>query len=448
MIIWLIDATTYRCALAPQQTENKRLYFRIKNYVKNHILGTHEPPGQKCYSAGLLRIATILRHNGYDAEYIPLAELDKKIEETAINKLPDIAGFGAVTPTVPVCAHYSALLKTAKSGVRIVLGGAHTHFTSKTTMDRYPIFDEVVTDYDIAAAAKIVRLPPSKLFSPPLYIHYKILPEPMNNYCINLFTSSGCKYRCSHCQDGLAAYNEYALDGGLSEILPYLKPKTTVHYCDSVLGGSEHRAIEVCRKIASIDHKMLLSCDLRSEFISHELIENLTAAGFVELRIGLLSTDRDVLNNINRNSNPERILETIKLIRKISDLYISIYITIGLPGSTIEATEELILFIKHLLEERIVDEVKYNLYVPYPNDDYNMLPKGVHILNSDWTKYDRQSFPVFNLSEMTSDDIWKAYQKTESEINISWDKAFGLSDSGKIPEICYPEYIISCYNLI
>ncbi|WP_420265290.1 B12-binding domain-containing radical SAM protein [Candidatus Magnetominusculus dajiuhuensis] len=447
MKIWLIDATTYRRSLSPLQIENKRLYFRIKNYVKNHIVGPHEPPGQKCYSAGVLRIATILRHNGYDTEYIPLAEIDKMIENSERGALPDIVGFGAVTPTVPVCAHYSSLLKSSKNGIRIVLGGAHAHFASKTTMAKYPVFDEIVPDCDMVAAAKIIQSRPKDLSNPPLYIDYKILPEPLHNYCVNLFTSSGCKYHCGHCQDGLAVYNEYALDGGLSEVLVYLKPKTTIHYCDSVLGGSEKRAVEVCKKISSIKHNMLLSCDLRSEFISSELVENLVNAGFVELRMGLLSTDRHVLNNINRGGNPDKILETIKLIRKISKIYISIYITIGLPGSTTDAVDQLIRLVKHLLEKRYVDEVKCNLYVPYPNDDNTTSPIGVHIQNEDWTKYDRQSYPVYGLSKLTSDDIWNAFQKIEGEINISWDKAYELSRSGKIPDTCYPEYIISCYKL-
>ena len=62
------------------------------------------------------------------------------------------------------------------------------------------------------------------------YVDYSILPYSLNEYDINIFTTLGCPFRCTYCQDGQMPYLEHRLDGGLGMIQEQLAPGKLVHF--------------------------------------------------------------------------------------------------------------------------------------------------------------------------------------------------------------------------
>lgn len=443
MIIWLIDATTYQKRLENELQIEKRKYFKIKAFVKYEKIGKHEPPGEKCFSPGLLRIGTILAYSGCDVQYFSIDNVKRNFEYLIKNKLPDIIGFGAVCPTVNQCARLANKFKKVKPTLKVVLGGAQAIAAPNQTRIRYPIFDEIIEQVDIMAVAKLLNTNTSNLKIPPVFIDYNLLEFPLNQYCINLQTITGCPYECSYCQDRLSTYSELQLDGGLSNIFKNLKKRSIIHFSDSVLGGSRTRAIKIAQKLSSFKHGMILSCDLRSEMLSLDLIDIMIKAGFGEIRIGLDSGDKNVLHFTHRNSLPEKILSTLQLLRKNSELYISLYLVTGLPGSTKETCDINHELITNLLETKLIDEAKHHLYVPYPFDNKELLNKEIIIHDNDWSNYDRQSYPVYSLPDLTQDEIWNEFLKMEKSINISWAKAHKYTL--ELSDISYPEYNIAKY---
>src|SRR2546423_8902078 len=163
---------------------------------------------------------------------------------------------------------------------------------------------------------------------------YDLLPYALPEYGLNLMTTEGCPFSCNYCHDRTIASRPFDLDGGLRHVAPCLPAGTPVHFCDSVFGGSRARALMVCRELARIGHGLSLSCDLRSELITAELIRALTAAGFVEIRVGLESADFSVLRSARRTALPDRVIRSLELVRRTSSLYVSIYFVTGLTGSS------------------------------------------------------------------------------------------------------------------
>ncbi len=440
MNVWLVDATAYKKNLTPELANHKTIFFKLKAQAKTRKYGNHQLPGQLTYSSGLLRIATILSVSNFGVRYMSLEDFSYEIARENIFNFPDIVAFGAVCPTIPQCAKLGETVKRKSKNIRVVLGGAHAKVAKMKTLKMYAVFDEIIQESDIKAAAKLIGESEDKLINPANYIDYKLLPHPLSMYGVNLFTTTGCKFVCKYCHDRLVEKKDYALDGGLRQVIKLLPSFTPIHFSDSVLGGNQQRAIKVCERLKSIDHNMLLSCDLRPEIITPSFLSLLESAGFAELRIGFESSDSLVFKTNKRTSTLNNTLNSLKMIRDYTNMYLSIYIVTGLPGSTIDTlklTREIIL---ELLLKNKVDEVKHHLYVPYPTDEPSLTPQQVRICNNDWSKYDRQSYPVYKLPNLAQETIWEEFLTTESAINKAWMSANGFNTLNDLPDTGYPEY--------
>ncbi len=444
--IWLIDATSYKKDIDYELRKIKKDYFKIKSFARQQIIGKHVLPTQKTFSTGLLRIATLLRRMGYSIEYFHLEDfLSQKIIER-YDILPMIAAFGCVCPTIPICDRLAKEIKNRDDNVITAVGGAHINVALKETMQRYTSFDRYVYGYDKEAVSRLINddIDDSIDYIP--YVDYSILPYSLNEYDINIFSTLGCPFKCAYCQDGQVPYYEYLLDGGISMIQEKLVPKKLIHFFDSTLGYSESRLLQVCEKLSNINHKFILSCDIRAEFITEKSIAALEKAGFKEIRLGLETIDKEVLRRNNREILPDAIMKKIRIIRNASELYLTLYTVSGLPGYTLETYKKNKEVYKYLLETRSVDEIKNAQYVPYPRDNTDFHQRGIIIKDNNWENYDRQSYPVYETTELSRQQIWNEFLDTAKVINEAWLKRWKIHSIDELSNLeVYPEYIVGNY---
>jgi hypothetical protein len=442
--VWLVDATTYRRKLDPELERSKARFFRIETHARSRRLGPSATRGTRTYSAGLLRIATLLARAGHEVRYLHLEEVAVALEETPSAEAPAVIGFGAVCPTVPACASLSLAAKDRFPGVRTALGGAHATVAATLILKRFgDAFDDVVDGYEEEAAGRLMGLPPRRPPLPGCRLDYRLLPHPVREYSINLMTATGCPFRCTYCQDRLLPRITGDLDGGLGELVGDggLAPGTPIHFSDSVLGGNVPRAMKVCQELAQLDHGMVLSCDMRPEFANAQLLGQLQEAGFREIRMGLDSADADVLLTAGRMAKPRRLSQVLERIRDAAPgLYVSIYLVTGLPGTTGATLDENVAIVHRLLEHGLADQVKHHLYVPYPLDSCPSNDIRVEIVDQDWSAYDRNSFPVYELPGVDREQIWQAFLATETAINDVWAASFGLGPDQIDALPLFPDY--------
>ena len=189
-----------------------------------------------------------------------------------------------------------------------------------------------------------------------------------------------------------------------------------------------------------------MSCDIRAEFITDRTIAALEEAGFKEIRMGLETIDKEVLKQNDRKVLPDTIMEKIRLIRKKSKLYLTLYTISGLPGFTLETYKRNKDVFKFLLETRSVDEIKNAQYVPYPRDGINFMQRGIIVKDDNWENYDRQSYPVYETEELSRQQIWDEYLDTARVINEAWLTGWGFHSIDELKNIeSYPEYIVKNY---
>lgn len=443
-MLWLIDYTHYQKEINPGLKLLRRDYFRIKGYMKRRHMGDFAPPRQAVYSVGLLRIATILNYNKIRVKYLHYDQL-KEVLDTGSEELPEIIAFSAVCPSVPLCAGLCRRIKAISPQTKVFLGGSQVNAAPVLTKAKYGCFDRYLPGYELEAAEKIADKPLSLPDGP--YVDFSLLPFPLEHYAVNTFSTLGCPFHCSYCQDNQMPYLEAGLDGQIGEMRGLLPARTQIHFFDSVLGYSPERMKKVCRAIRDTGHSFLLSCDLRAEYITKESLSLLEEAGFAEIRLGLESASEDLLQYNHRSLTPELLAPRLELVRQYSKLYVSLYSATALPGTTPESFEKTKRLFSFLLESGTVDEIKNCLFVPYPRDtdDYERL--GVQIVDERWENYDRQSRPVFAYAGLSTDDIWEQYMEMSRTINESWLKRSGFQSVSEIPETGYAEYLSDSYGL-
>jgi len=441
--ILLINATTYDISIPEEARRLKTDYFRAKICIKQRKirnLNSTLSRNTRSYSIGLLRIATILQYNGYEVKYQDLADINWQSLEKALETV-DLVAFSAVTPTVPQCAYLCQQIKQAAPSVMVAIGGAHVNVAQKMTQDRYPCFDIYADGYDITAAAKLVGISEEALSVPKIYADYSILPYPLSEYILNTFTTLGCSYQCDYCQDHHIPYYENNDPTGLLHFIGKVPRGSRIHYFDSTLGVKPTRTREVCEALAKIDHGFLLSCDARAEVITPEVVKMMERAGFVEISFGMEIVDEDILRANKRTLSVDRLCAAFDVIRQNSNMYISVYNAIGIPGSTTEAVAKSREKLVNLLLDDKIDEIKTCTYVPYPMDGKDYRDRGLILDMDDWSFYDRQSYPVYHLENMTSQEIWDAsLMLLEVSVNV-WLQKLGFSSIDDLPKDYWVEYL-------
>jgi radical SAM superfamily enzyme YgiQ (UPF0313 family) len=442
-MIWLIDYTHYQRDIDPRLAECKKQYFRLKNYVRYNKIGPTAPTKSRVFGTGLLRLATIMHKNGVEVRYLHYYMLKEAL--CTAECLPEKIAFSALCPTIPACAELAQYIKAQFPNIKVVIGGVHVNLNPELTHQRFPIFDELIVGYEHDAAEKIAGC---KLTAVPYpYVDYSLLPLPLSEYAINTFTTMGCPFKCAYCVDGRAPHFCASDDGQIEELKKLLPKRNLVHFFDSVLGYSKEGILRVCAALKRSKHEFLLSCDMRADILTPELVKELEEAGFVEIRLGLESVDPEILDRNERTLHVNKFLEQIKMIRSCSNLYITLYSITGIPGTDRKTQQATLDFCEELFKDKLVDEIKNALYVPYPMSGVNYADRGIMLLSENWEDYDRQSFPVFETDKLSAEELWELYIYTAESINQSWLKGLGFESFDDVPKIdgYYNEYIEANY---
>lgn len=442
-MIWLVDYTHYEKKIDPRLAKCKQDYFRLKSYTRYRKIGPTAPVQSRVFATGLLRIATILHRNGCPVRYLHYDMLEALLAENA--PLPEKVAFSCVCPTVPACAALAKRIKARSPSTQVLLGGVHVNLSADLTARRYPVFDRLCVGHEYVAAEQIAGHSLREV--PGDYVDYSLLPYPLREYAINTFTTMGCPFRCSYCADGRAPHFVASPDGQMEQLKKLLPARNLVHFFDSVLGFSQEGIRNVCNNLIRAEHPFLLSCDMRAELLTPELVQLMEKAGFVEVRLGMESADPALLERNERTLTVDRFEQQVRMIHENSNLSVTLYSITGLPGTDEASQEKTLQYCDYLFREQLADEIKNALYVPYPMEGVCYADRGVEVLNEDWACYDRQSFPVFRTDRMDQQRLWELYLHTAEAINQSWLRSQGFESFDAVPVIegYYQEYVQANY---
>ncbi|MFH0911029.1 MAG: radical SAM protein [Planctomycetota bacterium] len=358
----------------------------------------HNPP------LGLLSLAGYLEaHSDHRVEVI-----DSQVEELSYEALeeriraaaPDAVGLTAMTMTLVDVLRTARLVKKARPGALVVLGGPHVHLFPEETIafpevdflvrgegeEAFPelleyagdkrrlrevkglVFKDgertVITDAR-PAIEDLDRLPfPARRLVP--YQRYSSLLA--KGDCVTtVFTSRGCPYRCAFCARphlgkrfrarsprNVVDELEECKRMGIDEFLVY----------DDTFTVDRERVIDICAEI--VRRRLDIGFDIRArvDTISDAMLAALKRAGCRGIHYGVEAGTAKILQVLKKGITIEQAAEVFRLTKR-RGIPVLAYFMIGNPTETREDIEETFRVARRLAP----DYVHMTILTPFPGTE-------------------------------------------------------------------------------
>jgi len=435
--------------------------------VEDLILGetyAQHMGGQK-YSRGLLTMARELKNNGITPHYITIDEVNKDPGkfESAVLDAGAVGIEGNVTAFFPYVEEVARKVKQIREDIPVIVGGSHVTFRDVETLGGSPHIDVVVRGEGEAVLTnlleaypnistvrgitykdkdcKIVRNPNRPLLRPeeiPIP-DYEQLGTPLDGYSIRVQGSRGCVYTCEFCEDPVFWKRRTRLipaETVLSELdllRKNLSGNPHIHFIDSIFTLDEERTRRLLGSIINRGYGFSFSADIRTGFMSKNLVRLMENAGFKVLLIGLEDPSQPVLDSVGKRICFDDCLDTIRIIKDNSGIKVIAYWMIGLPGSTHETLNSAVIMSRQLIRRGLVDLVYSGIFVPVPGTPIFEHPEkhGIKILTRNWSRYLRTGLmPVHELPNLSAEEIYNYHLLFETSNLMEYCAILGIDLAG------------------
>ena len=166
-----------------------------------------------------------------------------------------------------------------------------------------------------------------------------------------MVTSRGCPYSCTFCGSANTGWRYRSADNIVAEIELLSKEYGVkqIDVLDDNFTLSFNRAHEILDKIIEkkLDVLITFPNGLRADRLNEELIKKMKKAGVYRTGIGIETGDEEVMKNIKKSLDLDKVRASIKLLRKYGIIVFG-YFQFGLPGDTKESMQKTVEFAKEV----------------------------------------------------------------------------------------------------
>ena len=134
---------------------------------------------------------------------------------------------------------------------------------------------------------------------------------------------------------------------------------------DDTFTFNHKRVYEICETMKDRGLDNYWGCTARVDTVSEKLLETMKDAGCITMFLGVESADQQLLNEINKKTDINRIKKTFELTKKYGMRTIA-SVVLGMPGDTKRSILSTINFVKALEPSYAV----FSLATPYPGTDF------------------------------------------------------------------------------
>lgn len=408
-----------------------RIYKLDIQWEKKYQLNNQARVNCYSYTVGILYISSVLRRLGFQVEFYNYEELGlSKIRKSLKNI--DYFLVSSISPFFPIFKKIVDEIKNHHNNPKLIIGGFGPTYEPEKFLDVCPSNTIAVLGSGEDKIQGALDYFQSGIISNGLQIKgqrspYKQndssctkIPDPdytilrnINTYRINVSTSRGCPGNCMFCS-GVPFWDKvYAreIDSIMRE-LDYLEenllPNTLVHFCDNVITFPERRFLRLAKAISQRQYSLQFSCDVRADTINKDTAKSLESSMFKRICLGIEDSDNNILKKHNKGMTFESNLEALKLLRDFTDLYLTAYWIVGLPGTSSSSVIRNRLSIVKLIEDNLVDQIALSIFKPYPGCRYR---KNEVFLLNDWDSFiEDMDYPIYRLKNLSAEQISRIYK--------------------------------------
>jgi anaerobic magnesium-protoporphyrin IX monomethyl ester cyclase len=413
------------------------------NASKYKFIGLVAPP------LGIAYIAAMLERNGVTVKILdaPALEIGHDAVKNEIQSChPDIVAVTSVTPSIGSALKTAKISKEANPDAITVLGGYHPTFTyeevlkndfvdvvvcgegEQTMVELVDAIDKgknlreingiAVKDYKTTPRAIIKDLDsipfPARHLLP--MDEYKILNMKLTTGTI--VSGRGCPYKCSFCASSAMHGHKLRLRSAENVVdeMEHLVADHNIEmvaFMDDTFTINKSRVYDICETMNDRGLDNYWGCTARVDTISEDLLKTMKDAGCITIFLGVESADQQLLNQVNKKTNINRIKKTFELTKKY-DMRTIASVVLGMPGDTKRSVKSTIKFVKNLDPSYAV----FSLATPYPGTDFYIKAASENLIKiNDWSKYTLLS-PVLETVDLSLEELKKLQKKAFKEFYL------------------------------
>lgn len=332
---------------------------------------------------GLCSLHSLLRFHKIPTTLANLSGMpEKEIVNLLLRIKPSLTGLSQWTHNRHTTVELARLIKHTLPDCTILLGGGHATHQAELILQRHPEVDLVATGESEqtllellealqsnqplhAVPGLVVRKNGSPHRTPPRapLTELDFLPFPTTWLHEALHTdilrqaefissSRGCPASCSFCASpafwGRRVRTRSA--ASVAEEMRFIRDQFGLIYLslrDDTFTADRRRTVALCNELIERRINVFWNCQSRVEAIDCITLDWMRRAGCECVQLGVESGSPDILNQLRKQTTPEKIIQAADMVRQ-AGLQLSIYLITGIPEETDFDKQQTINLIKRI----------------------------------------------------------------------------------------------------
>ena len=271
----------------------------------------------------------------------------------------------------------------------------------------------------------------------------KYKPQPPHGRALPLaaiITSRGCPYQCAYCSKPIFGSKSRAQspERVVDEII-YHKRRFGIRefaFYDDVFTLNKKTAYAIADEIIKRGLKIHWTCETRVNLVDKELLRHIKQSGCYAIAYGIESASQEILDALNKDITLEQVEEAVCLTREVGLQAIG-YFMIGSPGENPETIVKTIQLAKKLK----LDFAQFSITTPFPGTKLYQLyldgkRGGISWENFIYEGTSNRTTPVFESNELSQADLryWvrRAYKEFYLRPSYLWQRIRQVKSIGDL----------------
>lgn len=281
-----------------------------------------------------------------------------------ISKKPDVIGFSCYIWNIEYTLKVCSTLKEIDKDLIIILGGPEVSYSGNKLFNSHPCIDYIIkgegekvfrellyclsNGLDMSSISGIVYRVGDEVYDNPGFNIIKDLntiPFPYETDIpkgiVYYEASRGCPFSCSYCLSStIREVRRRNLEKVKSELYFFIDKKIKlVKFVDRTFNSNKEFAMDIWRYLIENKADTTFHFEISADILDDEQIELLKSApkGLFQFEIGVQTTNKDVLKNINRIMDFNKVKNNILKIKKGENIHCHMDLIAGLPGEKIDS---------------------------------------------------------------------------------------------------------------